>query len=109
MKHSTEYQSKPPSFAHPFIDDLRLSSEASRVHIHLLRRWRDNGNPIQLDYEKLGHHCFLIDYPDADRGLLEKVAISALNELNNAGVIRKTGTSTYELLTADELGIEGDW
>jgi hypothetical protein len=98
-----------PIFIHSELDDLGLKSRTFRVYAHLARRaGRGEAFP---SYNSIGEACFKPDLPKAKPDTWRRMAIAAVKELVDAGLIRKethrnnrgdSSTNTYRLTPSRE-------
>jgi hypothetical protein len=77
-----------PIFIHSELDDLPLSSRAFRVYAHLARR-AGRTNDAWPSYRSIGEKCFRKELPDSTSDTLRRMAMAAVEELVEAGLIRK--------------------
>ena len=80
-----------PIFIHSELDDVPLTSRAFRVYAHLARR-AGRTNDAWPSYRTIGEKCFRQDLPDASSDTLRRIAIAAVDELVQAGLIAKATT-----------------
>ncbi len=81
-----------PIFIHSSIDDFGLTPNAFRVYAHLVRRAGRN-SAAWPSYKAIGETCFSEIYRrrgvEPNLGTLRRMAVAAINELLERGMIRK--------------------
>jgi hypothetical protein len=104
-----------PIFIHSTVDDLGLTPNAFRVYGHLARRTNRNTNTAWPSYAEIGKVCFESLYtrrktrkaPGVESENMRRMAIAAVDELIEAGLVRKTirpgrTSNEYELTPKEE-------
>ncbi len=76
-----------PIFIHSELDDMGLKSRTFRVYAHLARR--AGRGPAWPSYNSMGEICFRPDMPTAKPDTLRRLAIEAVKELVDLGLISK--------------------